>query len=114
MKTLVLAKGYLRWEGRVSYNTLRYGIYTKGVFMSTLTLKRLAVVLVSQVLGFFLAYLIVTVGFNMLPAFTTLQSGQGRSPAVYGTIYFIVTAVPLGIIVMIWMDAFLDTRILPD
>ncbi len=82
--------------------------------MSTLAIKRLAVVVLSQLIGFIIAYLIVTVGFNLLPLFTTIQSPQGRSPAVYGTIYFIVTAVPLGIIVMIWMDAFLDTRILPD
>jgi hypothetical protein len=82
--------------------------------MSALSAKRLVVVIVSQILGFILAYLIITVGFDLLPAISTIQTPQGRSPAVYGTIYFIVTAVPLGIIVMIWMDAFLDTRILPD
>ena len=59
-------------------------------------------------------HLIITIGFDALPLFSSIQTPQGRSPAVYGTIYFIVTAVPLGIIIMIWMDAFLDTRILPD
>lgn len=82
--------------------------------MSALNAKRLAVVLISQVLGFFVAYLIISAFFNMLPAFTSIQTPQGRTPAEYGTIYFIVTAVPIGIIFMIWMDAFLDTRILPD
>ena len=82
--------------------------------MSTLTAKRLVVVILSQILGFGLAYLIITAGFNALPLISSIQTPQGRTPAVYGTIYFIVTAVPLGIIVMIWLDAFLDTRILPD
>ena len=82
--------------------------------MSALNTKRLAVVILSQVIGFAIAYLIITVGFNLLPFISTIKNPQGRSPAVYGTIYFIVTAVPLGIIVMIWMDQFLDTRILPD
>jgi hypothetical protein len=82
--------------------------------MSALTAKRLMVVAVSQILGFVIAFLIVTVGFDLLPYISTIKTPQGRSPAVYGTIYFIVTAVPIGIIIMIWMDAFLDTRILPD
>jgi hypothetical protein len=82
--------------------------------MSALTTKRLAVVILSQVLGFIIAYLIITVGFNALPLISTIKTPQGVTPAEYGIIYFIVTAVPIGIIVMIWMDQFLDTRILPD
>jgi len=82
--------------------------------MSALNTKRLVVVLVSQIIGFAIAYLIITLGFDALPLISTIKTPQGRSPAVYGTIYFIVTAVPIGFIAMIWMDQFLDTRILPD
>jgi len=82
--------------------------------MSSLTTKRIAVVVISQIIGFIVAALIISVGFDLLPLFTSVQVPQGRSIAEYGIEYFIVTAVPLGIVVMIWMDAFLDTRILPD
>jgi hypothetical protein len=82
--------------------------------MSTLNTKRLAVILLSQLIGFIIAYLIITVGFDLLPYISTIKTPQGRTPAEYGTIYFIVTAVPIGLIIMIWMDQFLDTRILPD
>jgi hypothetical protein len=115
MKTLTLPKGYLLTGRIVSYNTACYGVSTRqGVFMSTLNTKRLAVVILSQIIGFAIAYLIITVGFNALPLISSIKTPQGRSPAEYGTIYFIVTAVPIGIIIMIWMDQFLDTRILPD
>lgn len=82
--------------------------------MSPLTIKRILVIVLSQVLGLLLGYLIITVGFNLLPAISSIQTPQGRTIEEYGIIYFLVTAVPLGIIVMIVMDAFLDTRILPD
>jgi hypothetical protein len=82
--------------------------------MSALTLKRLAVVIISQILGFLIGYLIISVGFDLLSYVSSVQVPQGRSIAEYGIQYFIVTSVPLGIIVMIWMDALLDTRILPD
>lgn len=82
--------------------------------MSPLNVKRLIVVVVSQLVGFLLGYLIISVGFDLLPFVSPIQTPQGRSIEEYGYIYFLVTAVPLGIIVMIWMDALLDTRILPD
>jgi len=82
--------------------------------MSGLMLKRLVVIIVSQVLGFLLAYLIITVGFDSLPLFSAIQTPQGRTIAEYGIQYFLVTAVPLGIVIMIWLDQFVDTRILPD
>lgn len=82
--------------------------------MSALTLKRLAVVVISQILGFFIGFLIIRFGFDLLPIFTAVQVPQGRGIAEFGYEYYIVTCVPLGIIVMIWADAFLDTRILPD
>lgn len=82
--------------------------------MSSLNVKRLIVIALSQVIGFALAFLIITVGFNALPLISSIQTPQGVTIAEYGILYFIVTAVPIGIIVMIWMDAFLDTKILPD
>lgn len=82
--------------------------------MSGLTLKRLLVIVISQVLGFVVTYLIITVGFDLLPLFTSVESPQGVTIAEYGTQYFLVTMVPIGIVFMIWMDAFLDTKILPE
>ncbi len=82
--------------------------------MPSLTLKRIFVVVISQALGLLLGYLLITVGFNMLPFISSIETPQAVTVAQYGIIYFLVTAVPLGIIVMIWLDALLDTRILPD
>lgn len=77
--------------------------------MNGLTLKRLAVWAVGMGTGFILAFLIIVVGFPLLKA-----EEAGITIAEYGTTYFLVTAVPLGIIFVIWLDALLDTRILPD
>lgn len=77
-------------------------------------MKRLAVIVISQILGFIIGYLIISIGFDLLPYVSSIQTPQGRTIAEYGIQYFIVTCVPIGLTVMIWMDAFLDTRILPD
>jgi hypothetical protein len=82
--------------------------------MSPLTIKRLVVVVISQLIGFVLGFLIITLGFDALPLISSIQTPQGVSIAEYGNLYFLATAIPLGIIVMIWMDAILDTKILPD
>jgi hypothetical protein len=82
--------------------------------MSALTLKRTVVIVISQILGFFIGYLVISIGFDMLPFVSSVQVPQGRSIAEYGIQYFIVTCVPIGLTIMIWMDAFLDTNILPD
>ena len=82
--------------------------------MSELTLKRIVVLIVSQGLGFVTTFLIITVGFDALPLISSIESPQGVSIAEYGILYFLVTAVPIGIVFMIWMDRFLDTGILPD
>jgi len=82
--------------------------------MSPLNVKRLIVIVLSQILGFGLGFLIITVGFNALPLISSIQTPQGVTIEEYGIIYFLVTAVPLGIIVMIWLDKFMDTQILPD
>lgn len=82
--------------------------------MSPLNIKRLVVIVVSQFLGALIAFLIITVGFNALPLFTSIQSPQGVDIATYGNLYFLATSIPIGIIVMIGLDAVLDTKILPD
>lgn len=82
--------------------------------MSDLTLKRGFVIAISQALGLLTAYLIITLGFNLLPFFSSIEAPQGVTIGEYGIQYFLWTAVPIGIIFMIWMDKFLDTGILPD
>lgn len=82
--------------------------------MSPLTVKRLMVWIVSMVLGFVTTFLIITVGFDLLPLVSSIETPQGVSIQEYGIIYFLVTAVPIGFIYLIWIDRFLDTRILPD
>lgn len=82
--------------------------------MSGLNLKRTIVITISLALGFLTAWLIITVGFSVLPLFTSVETPQPRSIAEYGIQYFLVTAVPIGIVYMIWLDKFLDTNILPD
>ena len=82
--------------------------------MSGLALKRLLVVVISMALGFLTAWLIISVGFDMLPAISSIQNPSGVSIQEYGIQYFLVTAVPIGIIFMIWLDLFMETGILPD
>lgn len=82
--------------------------------MSSLTIRRIIVWVVSMGLGFLIGYGIITVGFDLLPLFTSIQSPQGVSIEEYGTLYFLFTAVPIGLVFVIWLDAFMDTRILPD
>jgi hypothetical protein len=82
--------------------------------MSPLTLKRIIVWIVSMSLGFLTTFLIITVGFDALPLFSSVQTPQGVTIQEYGILYFLVTAVPLGLVFVIWMDKFMDTRILPD
>lgn len=82
--------------------------------MSGLTLKRLFVFTISMGLGFLTGLLIITVGFNLLPLVSSIEIPQGRSIMEYGYQYFFWTAFPIGVVFMIWMDAFLDTGILPD
>lgn len=82
--------------------------------MSGLNLKRLLVVVISMALGFLTAWLIIGVGFDMLPLISSIQNPAGVSIQEYGIQYFLVTAVPIGIIFMIWLDLFMETGILPD
>lgn len=82
--------------------------------MSSLTMRRIVVWVVSMGLGFLVGYGIITVGFDLLPLFTSIQSPQGVSINEYGMLYFLFTAVPIGLVFVVWLDAFMDTRILPD
>ncbi len=82
--------------------------------MSNLTIRRIIVWAVSMVLGFVVGYGIITVGFDMLPLISSIEAPQGVSIDEYGILYFVFTAAPIGLVFVIWLDAFMDTRILPD
>lgn len=82
--------------------------------MSGLALKRLFVVVLSQGLGVVLAWITIGPLFDLLPLFSSIQTPQGRTIPEYGYMYFAFTSVPIGITVMIWLDKFMDSRILPD
>ncbi len=82
--------------------------------MSSLTIRRIIVWVVSMVLGLLVGYGIITVGFDMLPLFSAVQTPQGVSIEEYGIQYFLFTSIPIGLVFVIWLDAFMDTRILPD
>jgi hypothetical protein len=67
-----------------------------------------------MVLGLIIGYGIITVGFDMLPLFSAVQTPQGVTIEEYGLIYYLFTAIPIGLAIVIWLDAFMDTKILPD
>ena len=77
--------------------------------MSSLNVRRLSVWLVSFGLGFVITYLLVTVGFPLVKPETA-----GITLAKYGFGYFIVTYIPIVLICVTWLDAFMGTKILPD
>ena len=82
--------------------------------MSGLTIRRIIVWVVSMVLGLIVGYGIITVGFDMLPLFSAVQTPQGVSIDEYGMLYYLFTSIPIGLVFVIWFDAFMGTRILPD
>ena len=77
--------------------------------MSSLAVRRLIVWGVSLVLGFVISWLIITVGFPILKPIAA-----GMTIAKYGTIYFLVTMIPISLVFVIWLDKFMNTKILPD
>lgn len=87
--------------------------------MSSLTIRRIIVWLVSLGLGTLVSYLIITVGFALLPSIslppiiTPVQS-HAISIDEYGIIYFATTAFPLALLFLTWLDAFMGTKILPE
>ena len=82
--------------------------------MSALTIRRLIVWVVSMVLGLLVGYGIITIGFDMLPLFSAVQTKQGVTIDEYGMLYYLFTSVPIGLVFVIWLDAFMGTQILPD
>ena len=82
--------------------------------MSSLAIRRIIVWSLSMVLGLLVGYGIITVGFDMLPLFSAVQTPQGVSIEEYGLLYYLFTSIPIGLVFAIWLDAFMDTRILPD
>ncbi len=82
--------------------------------MSSLTIRRIVVWVISMVLGLLVGYGTITVGFDMLPLFSAVQTPQGVSIEEYGMIYYLFTSIPIGLVFVIWLDAFMGTRILPD
>ena len=93
--------------------------------MSSLTVRRMIVWVVSMILGLVVGYGIITVGFDMLPLlhqipiiggliFGGIKNPQGVSLQEYGTLYYLFTSIPIGLVFVVWLDAFMDTRILPD
>lgn len=87
--------------------------------MSSLTVKRLIVWVVSSLLGLLGAWLIISVGFALLPSIflppiITPVNSEAISISRYGIIYFLTTALPLALLFLVWLDHFLDSKILPD
>jgi hypothetical protein len=77
--------------------------------MSSLTVRRLIVWLVSLALGFVVSWLLVVVGFPIIK-----PESAGITLERYGTGYFLVTMVPIALIFVTWLDRFMGTKILPD
>ena len=82
--------------------------------MSGLTIRRIIVWVISMLLGLVVGYGLITVGFDMLPLFSAVQTPQGVTIAEYGVQYYLFTSLPIGMVFVIWLDAFMGTRILPD
>jgi hypothetical protein len=78
--------------------------------MSSLLIRRIIVFVVGLGIGAALSALFVTL---VLP-WMGPNNGVPISIQKYGYQYFLWTALPLGLIFVIWLDYFLDTRILPD
>lgn len=79
--------------------------------MNSLTIRRILVWVVSMILGFAIGHLIIQA---VLPALSPDPNAGPISIQTYGIIYFLVTAIPLGLLFMTWFDYFADTRIWPD
>ena len=78
--------------------------------MSSLLVRRIIVFVVGFALGGIITAAFVTL---VLPWMGPNQ-GVAITLANYGAQYFLWTMFPLGVAFVIWLDYFLDTRILPD
>jgi hypothetical protein len=79
--------------------------------MSSLTIRRLMVWVISMAVATAIGYLIIVF---LLPALSPDPNAQAVSVNEYGKIYFLSTVIPLGLVFVTWLDYFLDTRIWPD
>ena len=77
--------------------------------MSSLTVRRIVVWIVSFILGFITIDIIVTVGFPILK-----PEAVGITLDKFGFGYFIVSYIPVSLIFVVWLDALIGSKILPD
>jgi len=77
--------------------------------MSSLAVRRLIVWVVSFALAFVVSYLLIVVGFPIIN-----RNAVGMTLEEYGTIYFLVTMIPIALVFVTWLDKFMGTKILPD
>ncbi|MEL6152032.1 MAG: hypothetical protein AAFV33_19610 [Chloroflexota bacterium] len=78
--------------------------------MSGLLIRRLFVVSVSSLVGFFATLAIFELVFPILIP----QEGPKTMFEDYGWGYTFLTALPIALFVMAWLDYFMDTRIHAD
>lgn len=78
--------------------------------MSSLLVRRIVVFVVGLGIGALLSALFVVL---ILP-WMGPHNGVPISIEKYGAQYFLWTAFPLGLVFVVWLDHFLDARILPD
>jgi hypothetical protein len=77
--------------------------------MSQLNIRRLFVWVVSMFLGLLLTWIGVVFIFPIL-----IPQEASKGLADYGLLATILTAIPIGLIFVAWLDYFMDTRIHPD
>lgn len=77
--------------------------------MSSLTIRRIIVWVVSMILGFVIGALVVVVGLPLLK-----PESAGITIADFGPIYYLVMSFPIGLVFVVWFDHFMNTKILPD
>jgi hypothetical protein len=79
--------------------------------MSSLLLRRIVVWAIGMGTGTLIGWLIITF---LLPGLSPDPNARAISIQEYGIIYFATTVFPIGMIVVTWLDYYLDTRIMPD
>jgi hypothetical protein len=78
--------------------------------MSSLLVRRIIV----YVVGFALGSIISAAFVMLILPWLGPNDGNPIPISKYGGQYFFWTAFPLGVMFVIWLDYFLDTKILPD
>ena len=98
---------HLARETKYNQRIKSTGLQTR---IQAMLIKRLTVWVVSMAIGFALTAAFVTL---ILP-WMGPNNGNPISLQKFGYIYFLVVAVPIGLIFVVWLDKFMGTRILPD